>query len=538
MKATSQINGFSREDLVARIKVQATWDVIIIGGGATGLGIAVDAASRGYSTLLLEGSDFAKGTSSRSTKLVHGGVRYLAQGNIPLVYSALRERGLLLKNAPHLVKKQSFIIPCYGLADKVQYLAGLKLYDWLSGSLSFGSSRFLSKTEVLQELPGIKKEGLQGGVEYFDGQFDDARLAINLAQTCIEKGGVALNYCKVIRLLKNKRGKIEGVVARENEEGREYNLKAKLVINATGVFVDDIHQMDKPGCKALIKGSQGVHLVFSRSFMPGQKALMIPKTSDGRVLFIIPWQQHLLAGTTDTPVSHHNLEPRPLTEEIQFILQTVRQYFTRPPLEEDILSVFAGLRPLVLPQKEVRNTKEVSRDHKIIVSDTGLLTVIGGKWTTYRMMAEDAIDTGIKKGYLVYKKGGTKELKIHGSSSGAHKNGLALYGSDAEGIAALINERPSLCQSLHPRFLYTEAQVVWAVRNELARTVEDVLARRLRMLFLDASAAIEAAPAVARLMKEEMGYNMEWEKDQLISFTALANQYRINSVATENIFAE
>ena len=391
------------------------WDIIIVGGGATGLGTALDAASRGYQTLLLEQADFAKGTSSRSTKLVHGGVRYLAQGNISLVQEALYERGLLLKNAPHLVKNVSFIIPNYQWWERVFYSVGLGIYDLLAGKSSFGRTKHIPKKELLKRLPGIDPKGLYGGVVYHDGQFDDSRLAINLAQTCQEQGGAVLNYFRVTGLTKNSKGKISGVIANDVETGITYQLKAKVVINATGVFVDDLLQMDKPGKKPLVRPSQGVQLVIARSFMPSDDALMIPKTEDGRVLFVVPWHDKLVVGTTDTPLNAHSLEPVALDAEIDFILNTAAKYLTKAPARKDVLSLFAGLRPLAAPEGDTSKTKEISRSHKLIVSKSGLVTITGGKWTTYRRMAEDTVDKAIQTGGLKPQPCFTKNLPIHGS---------------------------------------------------------------------------------------------------------------------------
>ena len=514
---------FNRNGFLRKLDEVPQWDVLVIGGGATGLGIALDAASRGYATLLLEGSDFAKGTSSRSTKLVHGGVRYLAQGDIRLVYDALHERGLLLRNAAHLVKKQAFIIPCYSLFSKMKYLAGLKIYDWLSGRLSFGSSQVLSGEEVREQLPGISPEGLVGGIKYFDGQFDDARLAVNLAQTCAEKGGVVLNYVTVSGLLKQE-GKISGVTALDKETGRTYELKSKVVVNATGVFVDAVLSMDQPGRPPLVRSSQGVHLVLPPSFLQGSSALMIPETEDGRVLFAVPWNGYLLAGTTDTPLDQHSLEPVALDKEIRFILQTLRQYLTRPPEEGDVCSVFAGLRPLAVPKKQKESTKEISRDHKLLVSPSGLITITGGKWTTYRKMAMETVDKVIEVGGLEPVPCGTESIPIHGCMDAAGSD-FTQYGSDAARLRKWIDDDPGLGRPLTPGLSYTEAEVVWAVRHEMARTVEDVLARRLRLLFQDARAAIAAAPAVARLMRHELRYDASWEEEQVALFSKLALQY-------------
>jgi glycerol-3-phosphate dehydrogenase len=517
---------FDRDLFIEKLSHTTLWDVIVIGGGATGLGVALDAASRGYRTLLLEQADFAKGTSGRSTKLIHGGVRYLAQGNIGLVYSALHERGLLLHNAPHLVKRQRFIIPCYNKWSVIKYFTGLTLYDWLAGRYSFGKSRFLSKKEVLEYMPGIKSAGLQGGISYFDGQFDDARLAVNLAQTCAEKGGVVINYCAVTGLLKEG-NKVCGVTATDKETGNTFSLSSKVVINATGVFVDEILQMDVPGARPLVRPSQGVHIVIDKKFLPGNDAVMIPQTADGRVLFAIPWHDHILAGTTDTPLDQHALEPRALDKEIQFILDTLKHYLQQAPSTNDVLSVFAGLRPLAAPQKDTGNTKEISRDHKLIVSDSGLITITGGKWTTYRKMAEQTVDKAIAVGKLFPAPCITGQVKIHGCTEPVSRTALSAYGSDEEIILEHIKQQSSLQNRLHDGFTHMEAEVVWAVRYEMARTVEDVLARRLRILFLDAKAAIAMAPRVAELMAMELHYDDAWKNKQVIAFTALANQYLV-----------
>ncbi len=526
---------FDRRHFIFRIEKTAQWDLIVIGGGASGLGIALDAATRGYSTLLLEGADFAKGTSSRSTKLVHGGVRYLAQGDIRLVMSALRERGRLLKNAPHLVRKQSFVIPCYTALSRLKYLVGLKLYDWLSGKFSFGKSRRLDPAETLQKLPYIKQDKLKGGVEYFDGQFDDARLAVNLAQTIVEQGGVVLNYCKVTGLLKEN-DKVCGVKALDKETGRQYRLHAKAVVNATGVFVDDVLKMDQPESKPLIRPSQGVHIVVKPAFLESASALMIPETTDGRVLFAVPWHEHVLVGTTDTPIEKHSLEPRPLDREIRFILDTLRQYVQNPPAEKDIVSVFAGLRPLAAPQKDSAATKEISREHKIILSASGLVTVTGGKWTTYRKMAEDTVNKVIGVGKFARMPCKTKQLPVHGCCGPHSSTYLSVYGKDEDNIRLLINLTPSLGTPLVKDMPYTEAEVVWAVKNEMARTIEDVLARRLRLLFLDAGAAISAAPRVAALMAEALDLDAKWQQQQLEEFYSMAAGYQVAHPEKEKPF--
>jgi len=507
-----------------------SWDIIVIGGGATGLGTALDASARGFKTLLLEQSDFAKGTSSRSTKLVHGGVRYLAQGNIALVYESLRERGVLLENASHLVKKQPFIIPCYTWFSKIKYLLGLKIYDFLAGKYSFGRSRLLKKEELVQDMPMIKSEGLKGGIEYWDGQFDDARLAINIAQTCAEKGGTLLNYFKVTGLLKNSDGKITGVTAYDLENGKEYQLKAKVIINATGVFVDEVLHMDNASRKPIVRLSQGVHIVLDQSFLKSNKAMLIPETADGRVLFAVPWHNYVLLGTTDTPLETPSLEPVALDEEVEFILKTAGQYLTRQPSAKDVLSVYAGLRPLAAPGKDTNSTKEISRSHKLIVADSGLITITGGKWTTYRKMAEDTVDKAIKVGKLAMIPCSSKNMRIHGFTKSSFNNPLSVYGSDEAEIQKLVEERSYLGEKVLVGHPYIKAEIVWAVRNEMARTVEDVLARRLRMLFLDADAAIKMSPVVAGLMADELGFSKEWVEAQLVSFKELAEKYFVKPI--------
>lgn len=519
---------FNRDNFIGRLDEVSKWDIIVIGGGATGLGAAVDAASRGYSTLLLEQSDFAKGTSSRSTKLVHGGVRYLAQGDVGLVREALKERGLLFNNAPHLVKKQAFIIPCYDFFSKAKYLVGLKLYDWLSGKYSFGKSTLMSKKDIIEVMPQIDGHQLSGGIQYFDGQFDDSRLAINLAQTCAEQGGVLLNYAKVNGLLKDDSGFISGVTMTDLETDKVYNLSASVVINATGIFVDEILRMDNPHKKPLVRPSQGVHLVLKNSFLTGGKALMIPETSDGRVLFVVPWHEHLIVGTTDTPLDEHSLEPIALEEEIEFILKTADQYLSSSPKRADVLSVFAGLRPLAAPDKDTNSTKEISRSHKLITEKSNLITITGGKWTTYRKMGEDTIDKAVSVGRLLKRKCVTENLKIHGYSLAVSKEYRAIYGEDSIGIQQLEGGNSDLKTLLIEDEPYTYSEVIWAARFEMARTVEDVLARRMRLLFLDAKKAEKVAEKTAELLGDELGKSIEWKQKQVKDFVELTKQYTLN----------
>jgi glycerol-3-phosphate dehydrogenase len=510
-------------------QAEGPWDIVVIGGGASGLGVAVDAASRGLRTVLLEAHDFAKGTSSRSTKLVHGGVRYMAQGHVGLVREALRERGRLLHNAPHVCHDQSFVIPCYRWWEKPWYRIGLGLYDLLAGKLSLGATRSLSKAETLKRLPGIQEQGLVGGICYHDGQFDDARLAVALARTAVDHGACVLNHARVVALLKDGDGRVIGVEMEDALDGSRHMIHARVVINCTGVFTNAVLAMDSTDTTDHIVPSQGIHLVFDRAFLPGDDALMIPRTPDGRVLFAIPWQDKLVVGTTDIPVDAVSEEPKPLEAEITFVLETVGRYLTRQPTRADVLSMYAGLRPLA-KQREGQRTAEISRGHRVLIADSGLVSLIGGKWTTYRSMAEDVVDQAVARFKLQARPCVTASLPIKGKpdapSSGADH--LASYGRDAAVIRALIAEDPSLGERLHPSFPYTHAEVLFAVRYEMACTVEDVLARRVRLLFLDAQAALQAAPKVAELIARELGKDEAWIAEQLAVFAALSGGYRIS----------
>lgn len=502
---------------------QQVWDLIVIGGGATGLGCAIDAAARGYRTLLLEGRDFASGTSSRSTKLIHGGVRYLQQGNLALVQESLHERGLLMHNAPHLVHNLSFLVPLYDWWQGPFYGAGLKLYDLLAGRLGLGPSRHLDRAETLNLLPTIEPVSLRGGIIYHDGQFDDARLALCLARTLEDLGGLPLNYLEVTTLEKSA-GKVVGVRARDRESGSEYRLRGRVVINATGVFCDTLRRLDEPTATESITPSQGIHLVLERSFLAGDTALMVPHTDDGRVLFAIPWYDRVIIGTTDTPVTSISPEPLPLAGEIDFLLAHAGRYLTRHPGRGDILSVFAGLRPLV-KTRDTTETSGISREHAILVSDSGLVTVTGGKWTTYRKMAQDAVDRAESVAGLATRPSRTEQLRIHGWQGSIDNGPMGMYGSDANRLSELERLLPTGSELLHPRLPYRVCQVIWALRHEYTRTVEDMLARRTRALLLDAAASMEMAPRVARLMADELGYDEEWQQEQVSSFIALARGY-------------
>ncbi len=504
------------------------WDILVIGGGASGLGAGVDAASRGYRTLLLEARDFAQGTSSRSTKLIHGGVRYLQQGNLALVIEALHERGLLLQNAPHLVRHQSFVVPNYTWWEGPFYGIGMKLYDTLAGKLGLGPSRWLSREETMSLIPTLEPEGLRGGVIYCDGQFDDARLAVVLAQTMVDMGGVALNYMPVTALIK-RNGLVQGVLARDGESGREIEILARVVVNATGPFVDHIRLMDDTAAPSLIAPSQGVHIVLDRVFLPSDSAIMVPHTDDGRVLFAVPWQGRVIVGTTDTPLAVAAIEPQAQSGEIDFLLRHAARYLTRDPQRADVLSLFAGIRPLVQSDGS-HHTAALARDHHLVVSHSGLVTIAGGKWTTYRKMGEDTVNQAAVVGGLQPRACRTPYLNLHGWGNPlTSEDSLAAYGRDGPSIRELIRRDPELEKTLHPDLsCYCEAQVVWAVRQEMARSVEDVLSRRTRALIIDARASMVAAPRVACLMARELGRDEQWIQKELAAFEALARRYRLD----------
>ncbi|MBX3180405.1 MAG: glycerol-3-phosphate dehydrogenase/oxidase [Candidatus Hydrogenedentes bacterium] len=516
-----------REDMIAQLEDhRQPWDLAIIGGGATGLGIAIDAAARGYKTLLLERRDFAQGTSSRSTKLVHGGVRYLQQGNIPLVMEALKERGILRQNAPHLVRDQPFVVPNYDWWEAPFYGIGMRVYDLLAGRYGFGPSRNLSREETIERLPTIETEGLRGGVVYHDGQFDDARLAINMAETAAEQGAVLLNYMPVTRLMITG-DIVTGVVARDAETDTEYEIAARAVINATGPFSDAVRRMEDPEAPALIAPSQGVHLVLPKEFLPGENAIMVPHTDDGRVLFAIPWRGHVVVGTTDTPIDDIPEEPHAFPEEIEFLMGHAARYLSRDPGPEDVRSVFVGIRPLVRAAG-AENTAALSRDHSLMISRGGLVSIGGGKWTTYRHMAEDAVDQAATLAGLPERPCVTRNLNIHGYHQHASEFGeLAVYGSDAVEIRAIVREDATWAEPIHPALPVTGAEIVWAAREEMARTLEDVLSRRTRALLFNARASMEAAPAAAHILALVLGRDEAWQHAQVEAFRALAEGYML-----------
>jgi glycerol-3-phosphate dehydrogenase len=520
----------SRDDLLGTLN--EPFDVLVIGGGATGLGCALDAVARGYRTALVEASDFAKATSSRSTKLVHGGVRYLQNGDIGLVREALHERANLRANAPHLVDELGFVLPFYAWWEGPYYFAGLKAYDALAGSANFHPSRYLGRAKTLERTPDIKRAGLNGSIRYFDGQFDDARLALALARTALDRGATVLNYVRAARFLYEKydaqdprAGRCIGAAVRDEETGAEFEIRAKVTINATGIFVDELRKRDDPDALPLLAHSRGSHLVFPKDVFRGDDALLVPRTFDGRVLFAVPWHGHVVVGTTDIPVDVAELDVAPTSDEIDFILAQFNAYLERPVRRSDALAAFAGLRPLV--SGPGASTAKLSREHLVDVSASGLVTVTGGKWTTYRKMAEDTIDVAAREGKLAPAPSITARLALHGSpGTSAHPSDAdyASYGTDRAELLALERAEPELRERLDSRLPYTKAEVVYAARAEYARTVDDVLARRTRSLFLDLAASRAAAPAVAALLARELGRDEHWEAAQCTTFDATVEQ--------------
>jgi glycerol-3-phosphate dehydrogenase len=516
----------NRAQNLEHLKQIQQWDVAIIGGGASGLGIAVDAANRGYKTILLEKRDFAKGTSSRSTKLVHGGVRYLQNGDISLVIEALRERGIMRKNAPHLVRDLSFVIPSYDWWSSPFYGIGLKVYDMMAGKLGLGPSTILSREETLSYLPNVNKEGLRGGVIYHDGQFDDARMAITLALTAHHEGATLLNYVEVTKLEKQNE-MLTGLTIKDQLNGAEHLLKAKVIVNATGVFSDHIIRMDQPDAKPMIRPSQGVHLVIEKSFLQGNHAIMVPHTTDGRVLFAVPWNNKVVVGTTDTPVEDTLEEPMALKEEIDFILNNASTYMTKKPLLSDVKSVFTGLRPLAANKEgKKESTKEVSRHHKIIVSTSGLISVLGGKWTTYRKIAEDAVNTVQMVGGFPERKCNTETLAVFGTDfKSDFSDPYHVYGTESPKIKALNSKLYN--NSLSDKIFISENQIVWAVQEEMAISLEDVLARRTRCLFLDAYETERIAPQVVEIMRKALKEKPQWAAKELNAFNLILKKYQL-----------
>ena len=521
----------SRQEMLARL-ANESFDVLVIGGGATGLGVAVDAANRGYRTALVEAHDFAKGTSSRSTKLVHGGVRYLEQMNFSLVTEALRERGIMARNAPHLVSNLAFVVPRYKWWEGPFYGIGMKLYDALAGELNIEASRSLNREEAIKEIPNVQQEGLLGGIMYYDGQFDDARMAITLMRTALTHGAAIANYCRVTNILKQN-DHVCGAKVQDVESEEEFDIQAKVVINATGIFSDSIRRLDAPNASPKNEPAQVVHLVLPASFQPGENAIMVPHTDDGRVLFVIPWHDRVVVGTTDTPRETAEIEPRALPEEIGFILRNAGRYMEREPALSDIQSVFAGQRPLVHPDGRSAKSKSISRSHEVFVSQSGLVTIAGGKWTTYRKMAEDTLSHAIPVGGLTYVACQTEHLQLHAAPSAEEDirdihDPLRYYGSDAKFIEELASENAELAEPLHPELPYCGAEVVWAARHEMAIRLEDVLARRTRALLLSADGSKNVAHRTAEIMANQLDRDALWVKQQVAEYTDLADGYTVS----------
>jgi len=519
-----------RAELLARLAEDRTYDIAVVGGGATGLGVALDAAARGLSVVLVESHDFAKGTSSRSTKLVHGGVRYLAQGNISLVREALHERTTLLHNAPHIAQPLAFVMPSYRWWETPFYGVGLTLYDQLAGKAGLGKTEFLSRSATQALLPMAQPKGLRGGVKYWDGQFNDSRLALAIARTAAQRGALLLNYCRADQL-QYENGKIAGLECVDTFTEKKYRIRSRCVVNATGVWVDALRENDgayadtdhPADVKPMVAPSQGVHMVVDREFLGSDVALMVPKTSDGRVLFAVPWLGKVVLGTTDTPSKDLAVEPTPYQEETDFILREAGRYLRKAPTPRDIKSIWVGLRPLVKQQDDnAQATKKISREHTVEISRSGLVTVTGGKWTTYRVMAEDVLDACVESDLLrAGAVSATHKLALVGSPGAGQAQvslslapGLHSYGSEQAAVAALTGANRWIAEGL------TEAMVRFAARYEYARTVEDVLARRSRLLFLDAKAAAAVAADVGKILEEELGADPEIEK-----FCTLAQHY-------------
>ena len=515
---------FRRDAMRDALASTDAFDVAIVGGGATGLGCAVDAAARGYRTCLVERDDFGSGTSSRSTKLVHGGVRYLARGDVRLVLEALRERGRLLQNAPHVAHTRAFAVPAYAWWEKPYYGAGLFAYDRLAMSLSIGHTQMLSEAEYVERVPTANRDGLDGGVLYYDGQFDDARLAVALARTAADLGAVVLNHTACVGLEKSD-GRVDGLRVRDEEDGEERSARARVVINATGVWADEVRRLDRPDARPMLEPSRGAHVVLDRSFLPGDTAVMVPKTDDGRVLFAIPWLGKTVVGTTDVPVDGPSREPRPSDDEVGYILDHLARYIDPAPTRADVRAVWAGLRPLI-SDPDAEGTAELSREHVVTVSPAGLVTVTGGKWTTYRVMAEDAVDHAATTGGLDARPAATAELPLYGWVDEADvdpSDPFAAYGADADALRQLAESDPALAAPVHERLpTVTGAEIVWAAREEQARTAVDALARRTRGLFLDTEASAEAADRVAALVAEETGRGEAWAAEQAEAVRQLA----------------
>jgi glycerol-3-phosphate dehydrogenase len=492
----------NRDTEIQKIVATPHWDMIIIGGGATGLGSALDAASRGFKVLCVEKDDFSKGTSSRSTKLIHGGVRYLEQGNFAMVKHALQERWFLLKNASKATRKLSFVLPVYSWWRFFYYGFGLMLYDFLSGKFSIGKTRLMNKNAVIKKLPDIKTDSLKGGIRYFDGQFDDSQICIALAKTAINQGATVVNHMKAESFM-YKDGSICGLIIRDELNQSSYETYGRVVINATGVFADQMMQKDNPKHQCVVSPSRGIHIVIDKKYYNSVHAMLIPKTTDGRVLFAVPWHNKVIIGTTDTKTENILDEPIASKEEINFVIENFNQYMQQHLDLADIKSVYAGLRPLI-KKHNIKSTADLVRDHTIMVSESGLVSITGGKWTTYRKMARDTINKAIQVAGIPYVRSKTRSLHL---------------------VIETNNLKLDQDELLHADYNYTRSDVVYAIREEMACTLEDILARRIRVLFLDAKVAQAVAPSVCKIMQKELNQTDEWYNQQLHAFMELVLRY-------------
>ncbi|WP_432773078.1 FAD-dependent oxidoreductase [Francisella salimarina] len=504
------------------------YDIIVIGGGATGFGCAVEAVSRGYKTLLLEAYDFGKGTSSKSTKLIHGGLRYLENFDFALVKEGLEERYSFLHNAPHLTHKQSYLIPTRSYFETIKYTIGVKLYEFLSGKYKIGKSYNLNKQQTLAELPNIDDSKLLKSLVYYDGQFDDTRLLISLMKTFEAKGGTALNYHKVEKVFSSTNSKLDTVKVIDTLSGEQKEFTAKHIVNATGTFTDKtIDIANQQDSHKYVSVAQGTHIVFDREKFPTEHAILIPETEDGRVLFILPWHNHLIVGTTDIKKDAPSIEPVAEKSEIDFILETFNQYAKTKATVADIKSVYCGQRPLVSP-KNAKNTAKISRKHEVIESKDGLITVVGGKWTIFRRMGQDVIDF-IETKKIAQKTSKTSNELLVDAIEPKDAYPLKVYGKNAEDIKAIQTELDNF-ELLHDDLPYYQAEVVYHVRAEKAQTVEDVLARRTRAAFLDIKASIDAASVVAKLMAKELDKDEAWQNQQIDSFMEFSKNFNVDEL--------
>lgn len=502
------------------------FDVIVIGGGATGLGVAVESVTRGYRTLLLEAYDYGKGTSSKSTKLVHGGIRYLANFDFALVKEGLEERYYFLNNAPHVAKKQSYLIPFHGFFEKVKYSLGIALYDKFAKNKKIGKSRFLSKKQMLSQAPQINLRGLSGGAIYYDGVFDDTRMLVTLLRTFEEQGGVAFNYHPVTDFT-YQGNRINGVKVLNSLQDQQLEFSAKVVINATGTLTDILLNKAEPQLQhKTISVAQGTHLVFDKAIFNSPHCLVIPETSDGRILFVSPWHDKIIVGTTDVPIEQPSIEPVAQPAEIAFILETLNRYTAKPVTKEQVRSVFCGQRPLVCDPTE-KATKKISRKHEILETANGLISIVGGKWTIYRRMGEDTINYAVQRNYLPASQSVTQNFKLFGYSTSVLESVLSVYGSQADAILTIQKQTANFAK-IHPDLPYLQAEVIYQVREEHAKTVEDVLARRTHAVLLDAKAARQSAKLVAQLMATELDCDEVWVERQVQAFENFITAYIIN----------